>query len=79
MFAKKKCEVLKNYLKSIADVDLIQLISWSLPKECQKSVMPMIHTKLSSFLEALKKYEEDFEKEPEELETIREEEPDSDN
>ena len=41
--------------------------------------MPMIHTKLSSFLEALKKYEEDFEKEPEELETIREEEPDSDN
>lgn len=77
MFAKKKCEVLQCYLinKSIPDVDLIQLISWSLPKECQKTVMPMIHTNLNSFLEALKKYQEEFEKElsdTEDMETIQE-------
>ena len=54
LVCKTKCEVLKNYLKSIPDADLIQLVSWSLPKECQKSVMPMIHTKLSVFLDAFK-------------------------
>lgn len=70
LYAKKKCEVLRCYLKSISDGDLIQLISWSLPYECQKAVMPNIYTNLNSFLSALEKYQEEFDKEEAESENM---------
>ena len=62
-FAKKKVEVLRYYLKSIPDCDLIQMITWALPDECQRSVMPMLCTTMDAFLKAVKEYEEEEEEE----------------
>lgn len=66
LFAKKKAEVLRYYLKSIPDCDLIQMIMWTLPEECQRNVMPMLCTTLDAFLSAVKEYEEDAEEEEDE-------------
>lgn len=71
-FAKKKVEVLRYYLKSIPDCDLIQMITWTLPDECQRNVMPLLCTTLVAFLNAVKEYEDENEEEDEEDEETEE-------
>ena len=65
-FAKKKSEVLRCFLKTLSDMDLIQLISWSLPKECQRFVMSKLFTSIAKFLDAVEEYDESLIEEDEE-------------
>lgn len=52
-FAKKKSEVLRKCLKATSESDLIQIITWSLPTECQQEVMPKLFSNINSFLNFL--------------------------
>ena len=65
-FAQKKVEVLRNFLKTVTDCDMIQIISWALPESFQRHVMPKMFFKIDSFLKAIKEYEEQIENEEEE-------------
>lgn len=68
-FAQKKVEVLRYFLKTIPTIDLIQMVSWTLPEECQRTIMPMLCSTLDSFYEAIQDYEnEEEEKEGEDTE-----------
>lgn len=75
-FVKKKVEVLRNYLKTLTDCDLIQIIGWSLPENVQRFIMPKLCYKVNTFLEAIQEYENLIESEAndqEEEEHIEEE------
>ena len=64
-YVQKKIEVLRFYLKSCPDVDIIQLVSWTLPDECQKNIMPKLCSTTKAFFDAIREYEEENEDEEE--------------
>lgn len=74
-FAQKKHEVLRNFFKTISDLEIIQLINVSMPQYIQSTLMSKMFSSFSGYIkfvkeeeEKLKQMEEDEENEEEDEE-----------